>query len=400
MSNSLLNISMITKESLRVLKNELGFTKGVNRQYDDQFARSGAKIGSVINIRKPTRFTVSTGAALSLQDVADQYSALTLDTQAHVDFSFSSKELTLNIDEFSKRYVKPAVAELANYVDFTGTALYKQVYNATGTPGTTPNAFSFLTDAATKLSNFGTPVDSDRNMVLNPAASGSLADALKGLFQSQERIKEQYEKGLMGMAAGFNIKMDQNVQQFTNATFAGTPLVNGASQTGSTLVSDGWSSGATTLKEGTIFTIANVYAVNPKNRQSTGQLQQFVVTADISDTSGAISIPISPSITLTGAYQTVNALPADNAAITVLGSTATAYPQNLAYHKDAFVLGCADLDLPGGTDMAARATDPDSGLSLRIVRAYDISNDTFPCRIDILYGWKCVYPELACRIYG
>ena len=124
------------------------------------------------------------------------------------------------------------------------------------------------------------------------------------------------------------------------------------------------------------------------------------MTADISDTSGAISIPISPSITLTGAYQTVNALPADNAAITVLGSTATAYPQNLAYHKDAFVLGCADLDLPGGTDMAARATDPDSGLSLRIVRAYDISNDTFPCRVDILYGWKCVYPELACRIYG
>lgn len=400
MSNSLLNISMITKESLRVLKNELGFTKGVNRQYDDQFARSGAKIGSVINIRKPTRFTVSSGTALNLQDVADQYSALTLDTQAHVDFSFSSKELTLNIDEFSKRYVKPAVAELANYVDFTGTALYKQVYNATGTPGTTPNAFSFLTDAGTKLSNFGTPVDSDRNMVLNPAASGSLADALKGLFQSQERIKEQYEKGLMGMAAGFNIKMDQNVQQFTNATFAGTPLVNGASQTGSTLVSDGWSSGATTLKEGTIFTIANVYAVNPKNRQSTGQLQQFVVTSDISDTSGSISIPISPAITLTGAYQTVNALPADNAAITVLGSTATAYPQNLAYHKDAFVLGCADLDLPGGTDMAARATDPDSGLSLRIVRAYDISNDTFPCRIDILYGWKCVYPELACRIYG
>jgi len=391
---------MITRESLRVLKNELGFAKGVNRQYDDQFARSGAKIGSVINIRKPTRFTVSSGAALSLQDVADQYSALTLDTQAHVDFSFSSKELTLNIDEFSKRYVKPAVAELANYVDFTGTALYKQVYNATGTPGTTPNAFSFLTDAATKLSNFGTPVDSDRNMVLNPAASGSLADALKGLFQSQERIKEQYEKGLMGMAAGFNIKMDQNVQQFTNATFGGTSLVNGASQTGSTLVSDGWSSGATTLKEGTIFTIANVYAVNPKNRQSTGQLQQFVVTSDISDTSGAISIPISPAITLTGAYQTVNALPADNAAITVLGSTATAYPQNLAYHKDAFVLGCADLDLPGGTDMAARATDPDSGLSLRIVRAYDISNDTFPCRIDILYGWKCVYPELACRIYG
>lgn len=400
MGNSLLNIGMITKESLRVLKNELGFSKGVNRQYDDQFARSGAKIGSVINIRKPTRFTVTTGAALSLQDVGDQYSALTLDTQAHVDFSFSSKELTLNIDEFSKRYVKPAVAELANYVDFTGTALYKQVYNATGTPGTTPNAFSFLTDAATKLSNFGTPVDSDRNMVLNPAASGSLADALKGLFQSQERIKEQYEKGLMGIAAGFNIKMDQNVQQFTNATFGGTSLVNGASQTGSTLVSDGWSSGATTLKEGTIFTIANVYAVNPKNRQSTGQLQQFVVTSDISDTAGSISIPISPSITLTGAYQTVNALPADNAAITVLGSTATAYPQNLAYHKDAFVLGCADLDLPGGTDMAARATDPDSGLSLRIVRAYDISNDTFPCRVDILYGWKCVYPELACRIYG
>lgn len=202
MSNSLLNISMITKESLRVLKNELGFAKGVNRQYSSEFAKSGGKIGSVINIRKPVRFTVSDGAALEMQNIQDQSEALTLDSQKHVGFQFSSKELTLNIDEFSKRYIKPAVAALANKIDYDGLSLYDDIYQSTGTPGTTPNAFSYLTDAGTKLSNAACPVDDMRQIVFNPAASGAMADGLKGLFHSTERIKEQYEKGLMGLAGG------------------------------------------------------------------------------------------------------------------------------------------------------------------------------------------------------
>lgn len=402
MSNSLLNISMITKESLRILKNELSFAKNVNRQYDDQFAKSGGKIGQTINIRKPVRYTVSDGQVLDIQNQSDQSVALTLDSQKHVDFQFSSKELTLNIEEFAGRYLKPAIAALANKIDYDGLSQYKNVYQSVGTPGTTPATFSTLTDAATKLSNMGAP-HGDRTICFNPAANGSMADALKGLFHSQERIKEQYEKGMMGMAGGFMIYEDQNVRQHTTGTFTtgSTPLVNGASQSGSSLITDGWANSTAVIKQGDVFTIANVYAVNPQTRESTGQLQQFVATADgTSDGSGNLTISISPSITASGQYQTVNAAPANDAAITMVGSEATAYPQNVAFHKDAFVLGMADLQLPGGVDMADRAVDPDSGISLRIVRAYDINNDVFPCRIDVLYGWKTVYPELACRIQG
>jgi len=399
MANTNLTISMITKEALRILKNELGFAKNVNRQYDSQFAKGGAKIGSSLNIRKPVRFTVSDGATLSNQDATETSEVLTLDSQKHVAFQFTSKEMALDIDMFSDRYLKPAIASLANKIDYDGLSLYSSVYQSTGTAGTTPADFPVLTDAATKLSNSAAPMG-DRTLIVNPAASGAMANGLKGLFQSSEQIKQQYESGLMGLAGGFKIAQDQNVRQHTVGAYAGTPLVNGANQTGSSLTTDGWTSGASALAAGDVFTIADVYAVNPQNRQSTGQLQDFVVTAAISDTSGAKVISISPSITVSGAFQTVNASPANDAAITVKGTASGIYPQNLAFHKDAFVLGMADLELPKGVDMAARASDPDAGLSLRIVRDYNISTDYFPCRIDVLYGWKCVYPELANRVWG
>lgn len=401
MGNSLLDISMITKESLRLLKNELGFSKGVNRQYDGQFANSGAKIGSVINIRKPVRYTVTDGPALQIQDVTDQSVALTLSSQKHVGFQFSSKDMTLSIDEFASRYLKTAIAALANKVDFDGMAQYKNVANLVGTPGTVPASSLVWLQANQKLSEMGAPVDGNRTACLNPAAEAATVDGLKGLFQSSERIKEQYEKGMMGQGLGLTFKMDQNVNVQTVGQLGGTPLVNGATASGaSTLVTDGWTaSAATRLNTGDVFTIAGVNAVNPQSRQSTGSLQQFVCTAPgVSDGSGNMTISISPSIISTGQYQNVSALPADNAALTIVGTASTSYAQNLVYHKDAFVLGMADLDLPGGVEMADRARDPDAGLALRIVRAYDINSDNHPCRIDVLYGWQTVYSELACRV--
>jgi hypothetical protein len=391
MANELLNISMITKEALRELKNQLGFSKGVNRQYDDQFAKSGAKIGSTLNIRKPVRYTV-----------ADQQVPLVVDQQKHVAFQFSSKELTLNIDEFSSRYLKTAVTALANKIDFDGLAQYKDVWSAVGTPGTTPSTLATALEAGVKLDHNGCPVDDQRSICLNPAAQAGYVDGLKGLFQSSEQIKKQYEKGLMGLAAGFKWKMDQNVNVHTTGAYVGDPEVNGTTLEGADeIVTDGWTGSVTgLLKKGDVFTIAGVFAVNPQNRQSTGQLMQFVVTADVNSVTGGATIPISPAVRAAGQYQNVTALPVDNAEITVLGAASTATPVNLAYHKDAFVLGMADLELPGGTDMAARAVDPDAGLSIRIVRAYDINTDRFPCRLDVLYGWKAVYPELACRIHG
>lgn len=400
MANSLLNVSQITKESLRVLKNQLGLTKAVNRQYDDKFAKDGAKIGDTINIRKPNRFSVSSGQSLSLQDVTEESVPLQLDNQKHVDFQFSSKDMTLTIDEFSARYIEPAMAALANDVDLSLTGLYSSVAQSVGTPGTSMATLADALAAGRKLKEAGAPVDKKLCMAIDPEAESTIIEGLKGLFQSSSQIADQYENGMMGRAAGFNWMMDQNIRKHTVGAYAGTPLVNGASQTGATLVTDGWSSGASTLNVGDTFTIAGVFAVNPQSKETTGQLKDFVVTSQISDTSGAKSISISPSIVTSGATQNVSAGPADNAAITVKGTAAGVYPQHLGFHKDAFVLGCADLVLPGGTDMASRATDSESGLSLRLVRDYDINNDRFPCRIDILYGVKAVYPELACRIYN
>jgi hypothetical protein len=404
MANTLLTISMITKESLRVLENNLTFAKGVNRQFDDKFGISGAKIGDTLNIRKPARYIGRSGRALATEDITETSVPLQLDTQFGVDISFTSKDMALSIDEFSDRFLKPAMATVANKIDRDGLALYKDVYNSVGTPGTTPTTLRTYLQAGAKLDYEACPRDSLRSVVIDPNAQVEIVDALKGLFQSSTEIKNQYESGNMGLAAGFKWSMDQNVQTHTLGPLGGaSPLTNGVPTSGATtLVTDGWTAAAASrLKKGDVFTIANVFAVNPQSRQSTGQLRQFTVTADVSsDGSGNATIPISPAITLTGPTQNVSALPADNAAITVFGVASTLATANMAYHRDAFVLACADLPLPGGVDMASRVSDKQLGLSARMVRAYNINTDELPCRLDVLYGWKTVYPEFACRIMG
>lgn len=407
MGNSLLTTSMITKESLRVLKNQLGFTRGVNRQYDSQFAQSGAKKGDTINIRKPVRNTVSDGAALIIQDQEDESVPLTLDKHKHIGFQFSDKDLTLSIEEFSDRYIKPKVISLANQIDLDGLALYKNVWNAVGTPETTPATFAVAMAAKRKLMENGCPMDDNLSLVLDPAAEASMVDALKGLFQSSEQIKSQYEKGMMGIAAGFKWKMDQNVNTHTTGAQGGTPEVKTtvSTQGATTIATEAWTTAAAErLKIGDVFTVAGVYAVNPQSKQTLTSLQQFVVTEDFSsDSSGEGDISVQPAMYTTGGKQNISAFPADGALITVLdaasaGSNLT--PANMAYHKDAFVLGMADFELPKGVDMAGRAVDPDAGLSISFIRDYDINMHRRVCRLDVIYGWKAVYPELACRIQG
>lgn len=416
MGNTLLNISMITKESLRELKNQLVFTKGVNRQYDSKFAVSGAKVGNSINIRKPVRYTVSDGAALQIQDTADQSVPLTLDKRKHVGLQFSMQDLTLSIDEFRERYIKPAITALANQIDVDGLEMARyNVWNAVGTPGTQPadsaTALGFALAAGQKLDENACPTDDLRHIVLNPASQAAYVKGLSGLHNSQSEVGKQYEKGKMFDALGFKWKMGQNVHAHTTGAMGGAPAVKTTiTAQGVTEVDyDGGTSGGGTiagvLKKGDVFTMGGVYAVNPVTKQSTGSLQQFVVTADVDgDNSGEGSINFLPALQSTGAYQNVSALPVDGAVIQLFGHASTyaakVTPTNIAYHRDAFVLGCADLELPGGVDMASRASDSESGLSIRLVRDYDINNDVMPCRLDVLYGWKAVYPELACRIQG
>lgn len=404
MANALINSSMITNESLAILENNLAFAKGVSREYDDKFAVSGAKIGDTLNIRKPARYVGRTGAAIGVEDHTETSVALQLDTQFGVDVSFTSSDLTLKIDEFSDRIVAPAMATIANKIDADGLRIgYQATYNAVGTPGTTPATAAVILASGAKLDFEAAPRDSKRSLVIDPLANASMVDVLKGLFQSSDQIEDQYKSGNMGLAFGYKWSMDQNVYTHTVGPLGGTPLVNGVpAQGATTLVTDAWTAAAASrLKKGDVFTIANVYAVNPQSRLSTGQLRQFVVTADVSsDGSGNLTAAISPAIQSTGSFPTVNALPADNAAITVLGAANTVTPANMAFHKDFMVLGCADLLVPKGVDMASRSNSKKVGLSVRMVRQYAISTDAFPCRFDVLYGYKVVYPELACRIMG
>lgn len=401
MSNTLLSSSVIAKESLMQFKNALGFTSGANKQYSGEFAQKGAKIGSVINIRKPQRFTVADGASVVLQNVTNETIPLTLSSRKHVAFEFSTQELALSVDKFSESYITPAAIALANKVDVDGLQQAQSIFNAVGTPGTTLSAIDSAIDAGVKLDNFGAP-SGDRTIILNAKNQAGVVKGSKGLFQSSEQIAEQYEKGVMGIAGGFKWRMGQNVYTNTVGPLGGTPVVSGASQTGASLVTSGWTaSAASRLKKGDVFTIANVNAVNPLTYQTTGDLQQFVVTADVSsDGSGNATIPISPSIVTSGATQNVDVGPANSAAITVLGAAGTVTPLNMAYHKNAFMFGSADLEMPKNTDMSAYARDEESGLSIRFVRYYDGNEDRLISRLDILYGWMIANPYWACRVQG
>jgi hypothetical protein len=310
----------------------------------------------------------------------------------------------LSVDDFSERFLSGGVRALANQVDTDGLLLAKNsTANFVGTPGTSPASALVYLQGQQKLDEMAAPRDNKRSFFISPAAQATTVDALKGLFQSSEKIAEQYESGVMGMALGGKFYMAQNIASHQVGALGGTPLVNGASQTGSTLNTKGWTASVTNvLKQGDVFTLAGVYSVNPITKQATASLQQFVVTAAAnSDGSGNSSVGIYPSIVTSGATQTVSASPADGAAISILSGTGgSSYSQNILCHEDAFTLGCADLQMPHGVDFAAVATDAESGLSIRIVRAYDINNDAFPCRMDILYGWAALRPEWACRITG
>jgi len=390
-ANALLTPSLITKETLAILENNLVAASKVNRQFENQFV----KIGTTLTIRKPNRFKVSMGPALQIQDISEPSTSITISQQAHVDFQFSSQELTLTIEDYSERYCKPAAAELANTLDYSVITNFNQLFNLVGTPGTVPANFAALAAVGQRMDEGAVPQDG-RVLILNPASYWSMANGLIGYYVKS--VSEPAFKGYLASIANFEIYEDQNIQAQTVGAYAGTPVVNGASQTGSSLVTNGWSNSITgLLNMGDVFTIAGVYAVNPKNRQSTGALQNFVVQATAnSDGSGNSTLTIYPAITTSGAYQTVTASPANGAPITVKGSASTSYFQNIGFTRDCFGLVCVPMELPGGVDFAAR--EAYRNVSMRIVRAFDIFNDVTPCRLDPLFGTSTYYAELGCRL--
>ena len=403
MANSILTIDMITRKALEILENNLVITRNVNRQYDDSFAVSGAKIGSTLRIRLPDRALVTDGAALQVQDDSEQSTTLTVSTQKHIGVNFTTAELTLSLDDFAERVLKPRISQLASSIDADVANAYKAIFNTVGTPGTAPATALVLLQAQQKLNESAAGM-APRYATVNPAANAGLVNGLSGFFNPTDTISKQFKNGMMGTGVlGFDeINMSQSIKVHTTGSRAGTILVNGAvsTQGQSTISIDGLTGATDTVTVGDVFTIANVFAVNPQTRESTGSLQQFVVTAAQTGVSNALAnMAISPPIyTSTSALATVNSFPADNAAVTFVGTASTAYPQNMIYHKDAITFATADLVMPQGVDMAARANH--NGISMRVVRAYDINNDRMPCRIDVLYGFSTIRPQMACRLWG
>jgi len=402
MANSILTIDMITRKALQILENNLVLTRNTNRQYDDSFAVEGAKIGSTLRIRLPDRALVTDGAALQVQDDNEQSTTLSVANQKHIGVNFTSAELTMQLDDFAERVLKPRVSQLAASIDADVANAYKEIYSSVGTPGTTPATSLVLLQAQQKLNENAAGM-SPRYATVNPAANAGLVEGMKGLFNPTDTISKQFKNGMMGTGVlGFDeINMSQSIVSHTTGVTPTAPIVaTTVTAQGSTSLAISFTSGSPTFKVGDVFTIANVFAVNPQTRQSTGSLQQFTVTADVSVSSTTTAtLSVSPAIyTSAHALATVNSFPASSAALTFLGGSATQYAQNLVYHKDAITFATADLLLPQGVDMASRQVH--NGISMRIVRQYDINNDRMPCRIDVLYGYKVIRPAMACRLWG
>lgn len=410
MANNLLTISKITNEALMVLENELTFTNEVDRNYDDQFAVVGGKIGATVNVRRPGRFIGTTGPALNVEDFNETSVPVTLSTQFHVDTSFTTQDLALSLDMFSDRVLKPAVAAIANKIDRDGLVVAAaNTANIVGTAGTPPTSLLTYLTAGAYLDSEGAPRDGRRSCIVEPFTSATIVDSLKGLFVPNQKIAQQYEKGLMGTdSAGMKWKMDQNVVSQTFGSFAGTAVCATTTATG--FLTTGWAStstitltstGAVSLNAGDTFQIAGVYAVNPQNRQAygTNKLRNFVVKTVASGTSTSFSVTVSPAVITAGQFQNVS-IPTTSAtaAVTFFNSSGTVSPQNIVMHRNAFTVAMADLELPEGVHFAGRASDKELGMSIRVVRQYTINNDSIPTRLDVLYGWAPLYPELACRV--
>ncbi len=409
MPNTILTPQVYTNELLRRFKNNLGFASGTHHEYDERFAKKGGKIGDTVNARIPVKFTATPGATLEPQDVEERSVPIVLNKRYHVGFAFTTQDLTLSIDRFGERYLDSAAVALANVVDVDGLTMgYQSTHNFVGSPGTVPSALKTYLQAGAWLDKMSCPFDNFRSVCIGPDMEVEIVDALKGLFQSSKQIATQYEKGRMGTAGGFQWIKDQNVRTHTVGTLGGTPAVNGASQTGSSIVTDGWTAvAALRLKKGDIVSFDLVYGVNPVSGDNLADLARFVVTADVSsDGSGNATIPISPPLTITGPYRNASNAPANDTLINVFAKaqadqaaiSAAASPQGIAFHREAFGFAMVPLMVPKGVHEAALSIDKETGISIRTVTDYDIQSDNVYTRCDILYGWAPLLPEFACRI--
>ena len=409
-TNSILTPTMITREAVRILHQKLNFVGNVNRQYDDRFAQEGAKIGTTLNVRMPAKYNVRTGASISHDEYVERSTPLTVSSQYGVDVSFSSVDLTMSLDAFSERVLDPAMAQLAARIVSDALAVaYKRVANYTNATTDALLTYKYFQQNGKNITENLGPV-AQRCAILTPASTVEFNDAVKGLFHSSENIRKQYRENMMGRTGGFDVYENTLLPVHTTGSFAGTPVSDGANQ-GTSATTNVWSSqstlaidgatATTTLKAGDIITMSGLYDVHPETKANLGYLKRFVVQADLTLTTATVggTATIKPAMiygtgnsykncVLSGVSDT------DDNTITLIGAVSSAFGQDLFFHKDAFMFGTADLqDVSKDGAWGARAVQ--DGLSMRIARQYDIANDNFPCRLDILWGFAELYPELA-----
>lgn len=398
-SNAFNNVASISKMAMDCLENNLTFTKFVNRQYDDQFRADGAKNGDSCNIRIPGSYSTRSGSVANPQGYNDTYKPLTL-SQYGVDLAFTTKELRLNIEDgeaFKQNVLNPMIAPLANLIDQQGTALLTQIYQATGTPATAMTDLQGFLDGGAVLDEAAVPRDGEWSAIMAPRCQSSIVGGLKTLFNPNDDIAEQYRNGTMGrLAGGFKFSMDQNITAAAVGTRAAATAAyaSGATEGGTSVVA---SAGSGNVAVGDVFTIAGVYKVNPVSKASTGQLQQFVVTAAAAYT--ALAFQPAMYTSASGPLQNITALPSGTPAIVFLGATGVVGTNNVVFHKDAFGLVCVDLPKPEGVN-CTRVRSKKLNVPLRMIQWYNGTQDTELYRLDVLFGWSVLRPTFATRVYS
>lgn len=403
MSNTIITPQWVTNETARLLLNICKFATSTTRWYGDDFKAGGAKVGYTVQARLPWRVQVNKGQVAVLASVQDVVTPVTITDQANVAIAFGSAQTTMEVAMYRSRYIMPCIEALATQLDFDGLSrMYAATFNSVGTPGTSPTANSTYLAAKTLLTNSGCPMEG-RKIIINSGMMAAIVNANTGVFNPGRVIGEAFRSGayyedVLGFAEWWE---SQNVAMATIGTYAGSPVVNGSGQTGTSLLIRSFTGASANLVVGDLFTIANVFAVNAANYQSTGSLQQFRVTQAVSDVAGALTATIEPAMIAAGAYATINALPVDGAAITMVGVSATANAaQGLAFHQEAYVLAFADLEFFESAVVKSRIQSKQYNIAGRFQKGSDIINDVEVARLDFLYGYACIRPQLACRIQG
>ena len=409
MSNTTLTADIVAKSALPILENELGWVNQLYRAPEEEFSKSVNcyKVGDDISIRRPADFTVRTGPTLSTQDVIEGKTTLKVDQQIGVDFEFSSTDLTLKIEDLAERVMKPAMMSIVNHIAADcASQMYSGFYNWVGTPGQIVNSYADFARGPERLTEMSVPYDG-RIALLAPSDNWGLIGSQTNLFNGG-LVSSAYTDGRLGKVGGCETFESQVAPSHTTGTRDNTsPLVNGADQNvtydtakntwSQSLICDGFDA-SSTVKKGDVFTIAGVYMVNQRTKASTGILQQFVATADGTATAGALTMTISPPIIIAGPHQTVDAKPADNAALTFVGDPSTTYKQSMAFHKNAMALACVPMELPAAAYGSARRSY--KGFSVRVIPIYDGTNDISKWRLDMLYGRKLIDPRTGLRLSG